>query len=155
MTTIYISLGSNLQDPFWQIKQAVHSLDNLPLTNLIKSSKLYKTKPIGIQSQPDFLNAVVELATDLPPNELLIECQKIETQQGRQRLQKWGPRTIDLDILLYGNQIIQTDNLVIPHPEMTTRLFVLEPLCEIASDLILPDGVSVLSLLASDKMLRE
>jgi len=147
MVMVYIGLGSNLQDPLLQVKKAIQQLKCLPLANFIAASKLYHTQPVGPIEQPDYVNAVVQLETDLAPAELLLACDTIETQQGRRRLQKWGPRVIDLDILLYGEQVINSAELVIPHPEMKKRRFVLEPLSEIAPDFVLPSGETVNELL--------
>lgn len=133
----YIGLGSNLNQPTAQIKNALKSLNAMPGCELKKISSLYKTLPLG-PPQPDYINACVELHTTLTAQRLLAQLQKIEQQQGRVREIHWGPRTIDLDILLYDSQIIKTPTLTIPHPELTTRPFVLVPLYEINPQLILP-----------------
>ena len=133
----YIGLGSNLNNPAEQINKAVEALNNLPKSQLKKVSQLYPNPPMGPQDQPDFINAVAALDTELEPLELLKYLQKIEDQQGRERniIQRWGPRTLDLDILLYGDVYLHTEKLTIPHPGLSYRNFVLLPLREIAPDL--------------------
>lgn len=131
MITCYIGLGSNLDDPVQQLNQAFNQLDTLPNCQLLSRSSLYQSKPVGPQDQPDFINAVAELATELEPLALLDHLQGIEQAHHRQRLRHWGPRTLDLDLLLYGEQYIQHPRLNVPHPEMTHRAFVLLPLKEL------------------------
>ena len=141
MVTVYIGLGSNLAVPVKQIEQALQLLDTLPNTYKITHSSLYCSTPLGPQNQPDYINAVAKLITDLPPLDLLSKLQAIETKQGRVRyLQRWGPRKLDLDILLYANQQLQTPTLSIPHPGLYERAFVLYPLYECAPNLMLPNG---------------
>ncbi|WP_019616449.1 2-amino-4-hydroxy-6-hydroxymethyldihydropteridine diphosphokinase [Psychromonas ossibalaenae] len=136
----YIGIGSNQAAPLSQAKLAVKTLHQLPKTTLLKCSSLYSSTPMGPQDQPDYVNAVVELDTQLSALELLDELQKIELAQGRVRKEnRWGPRTLDLDIILYDNQNIDNERLTIPHYGMTQREFVLYPLQEIAPDLVLPD----------------
>jgi 2-amino-4-hydroxy-6-hydroxymethyldihydropteridine diphosphokinase len=148
--TAYIALGSNLSNPIQQIQQALQELATITSIQLIKSSSLYLSKPYGpIHNQPDFVNAVVEIATKLNAHELLLTLNTLEQQHQRQRERRWGPRTLDLDILLYSNQIIQTDALTIPHPEMHKRNFVVYPLAEIAPQLILPSGKTIQELMQS------
>lgn len=137
MQICYIALGSNLNDPRKQIEKALLALDNLPDTLRLKTSKLYQTKPVGPQQQSDFINAVVKYETSLPPLTLLAELKQIEQQQGRTLTYRWGPRVIDLDILLYGDQKMDLPELTIPHPHMLERLFVLIPLQEIEPEIIL------------------
>ena len=149
----YIGIGSNQADPIKQAKQAILVLKKLPKTQLIICSSLYCSTPMGPQDQPDYINAVAKLDTQLSPLDLLSALQKIELDQGRVRKDnRWGPRTLDLDIILYGDQQINNDRLVVPHYGMKVREFVLYPLFEIATDLVLPDG-TVLSQLtkACDK----
>ncbi len=135
----YIGLGSNLQDPELQIMTALRELRGLPNTYLLVTSSLYKSRPIGPSDQPDFVNAVAKLSTSLPPQELLSALQNIEHLHHRERkAERWGPRTLDLDIILYGDQCINTDELQIPHSGMAEREFVLIPLQEIEADLIIP-----------------
>lgn len=141
MTRVYIALGSNLADPLHQVQSALNALAELPQTKLIATSSLYRTPPLGPQDQPDYLNAVVALDTDLPAERLLDHTQKIELEHGRVRKdERWGPRTLDLDILLFGNDIINTERLTVPHYDMKNRSFMLYPLAEIAPDLHFPDG---------------
>jgi len=139
-TTTYIALGSNLDQPIEQLKAAILSLQKIPDTHFICASHFYQTTPVGFINQPDFINAVACLKTTLPPETLLSALQTIENNQGRMRKQINGPRTLDLDILLYGNQIMSDSDLTIPHPRLPERAFVLIPLLEIAPELILPDG---------------
>lgn len=149
MTIVYIGVGANLNDPRKRVQMAIANLTKLPATTLLIRSSLYQSRPLGPQNQPDYINAVVALKTALLPYELLRTLQELEKQQGRQRNGKrWGPRVIDLDILLYGNSQIQNDDLIIPHPQLTWRAFVLYPLAEIAKNLILPTGESILTLKA-------
>lgn len=148
--TCYIGLGSNLSQPAKQLHQAVNSIAQLELTTVLKCSSLYSSKPMGPQDQPDYVNAVVEIETNLSPHALLAAMQKIELDQGRVRKgQRWGPRTLDLDILLFGNQVIESQDLTIPHIGMKSREFVLFPLHEIAPDLVLPCGNSLIFVLNS------
>jgi 2-amino-4-hydroxy-6-hydroxymethyldihydropteridine diphosphokinase len=137
---VYLGLGSNLQQPQQQVQRALTALHNPPLISLQQASSLYHSKPLGPQNQPDFINAVAECVTELTPFELLDYCQTIEQQQQRVRYQHWGPRTIDIDILLYGQLTLRSLELILPHPQMYQRDFVLIPLAEIAPDLLLPDG---------------
>lgn len=133
LVNCFIGLGSNLNNPYTQIEQAVLNLSKLPGTNIIAISSLYNTKPVGYLDQPDFVNAVVKVSTILSPEDLLNMLLKIEKKQGRVRDKKirFGPRTLDLDLLLYGEQIINKKNLIVPHPRMLERNFVLQPLTEI------------------------
>ena len=132
MITAYISLGSNLNDPVQQIKSALNALQHIPHTRLHKSSSLYQTTPVGFLNQPDFINAVAELHTTLSARELFSHLQTIEQDHGRMRDGKKNhPRTLDLDFLLYGNAVINEPDLIIPHPRMWEREFVLEPLAEL------------------------
>lgn len=146
MICSYIALGSNLDDPLSHIIAGLQGIQQLPETTLEAVSGLYSTPPLGPEGQQNYLNAVVQINTSLSPLTLLDALQSIEQQQGRQRLVRWGPRTLDLDILLYGNQVINHDRLVVPHAEMTNRSFVLLPLADIAEDLVLPSGTTVRQL---------
>ncbi|EFE96227.1 2-amino-4-hydroxy-6-hydroxymethyldihydropteridine diphosphokinase [Serratia odorifera] len=138
---VYIALGSNLAQPLQQVNTALEALAHIPRTQLIACSSFYRTKPLGPQNQPDFLNAVVAVDTRLPAEQLLDHTQAIERNQGRVRKdERWGPRTLDLDMLLYGDRVINTDRLTVPHYGLKEREFMLYPLAEIAPDLILPDG---------------
>ncbi|GAD78502.1 MULTISPECIES: 2-amino-4-hydroxy-6-hydroxymethyldihydropteridine diphosphokinase [Vibrio] len=150
MITAYIAVGSNLGDPIAQAQQAIKSLESLPNSRVIKASSLYSSTPMGPQNQPDYINAVVKIETDLSPIELLDNTQKIENEQGRVRKEeRWGPRTLDLDIILYGDEVIDLPRLVVPHYGMKVREFVLYPLQEIESNLILPDGSALNKLVES------
>ncbi len=130
--TAYIGLGSNIGDREYQLNRAVELLKITEKTQVTLVSSYYNTAPVGYEQQPDFLNAVVEIRTSLSARELLRVCSGIEKELKRERIIHWGPRTIDLDILLYGCNIINDTDLVIPHPRMHERRFVLEPLNEIA-----------------------
>ncbi|TBM08554.1 2-amino-4-hydroxy-6-hydroxymethyldihydropteridine diphosphokinase [Hafnia alvei] len=149
MTRVYIALGSNLANPLHQVQSALNALAELPLTTLIATSSLYRTPPLGPQDQPDYLNAVVALDTDLSAENLLDHTQKIELEHGRVRKdERWGPRTLDLDILLFGDEIINTERLTVPHYDMKNRQFMLYPLAEIAPELRFPSGESLQSVIA-------
>jgi 2-amino-4-hydroxy-6-hydroxymethyldihydropteridine diphosphokinase len=155
MITTYIGLGSNLNNPLKQIEKALEALSLLPATQLTASSNIYTTSPIGFVDQPDFLNAVCCLETTLTPESLLEHLLIIERSQLRVRgNEKNGPRTLDLDILIYGDETISTDSLKIPHPRLTERAFVMVPLMEIAPDLVMMDGRSV-KLIAEDKKIQQ
>jgi len=144
MTLSFIGLGSNLEQPAQQIHTAFTELAKIPNTKLEKTSRLYRSTPLGPQKQPDFINAVAQISTELSPKQLLKCLQQIENSFGRKRHKIWGmPRIIDLDILIYGNETISTTDLTIPHPGLHQRDFVLYPLSEIAPDLILPNGKAI------------
>ena len=144
MTVAYIAIGSNLASPLEQVNAAVEALNAIPESRVAAVSAFYRTPPLGPQDQPDYLNAAVALETTLAADVLLSHTQRIELQQGRQRkAERWGPRTLDLDIMLFGQDIIHTDNLTVPHYDMYNRGFMLWPLFEIAPTLIFPDGVSL------------
>jgi 2-amino-4-hydroxy-6-hydroxymethyldihydropteridine diphosphokinase len=132
VVTAYIGLGANLGDREAGINRALVELVRSGACGLEKVSSLYETEPVGIREQPDFLNAVAEIETELAPVELLAVLREVERKIGRKETVKWGPRLIDLDILLYGDTSHAEDNLKIPHPEMHKRAFVLTPLAEIA-----------------------
>lgn len=144
MTTVYVALGSNLANPVAQLRQAVETLQKS--TKNLQVSSFYGSKPLGPQDQPDYVNAVVKFDTDLAPFELLDWLQSIENAQGRIRLRRWGERTLDLDILLYGNEIIQNNRLTVPHYDMQNREFVIVPLYELAPNLELPNGEKLTNL---------
>ncbi|WP_058912313.1 2-amino-4-hydroxy-6-hydroxymethyldihydropteridine diphosphokinase [Entomohabitans teleogrylli] len=150
MTRCYIAIGSNLASPLDQVHAALDALAAIPHSTLAAVSSFYRTPPLGPQDQPDYLNAVVALDTALAPEALLDHTQRIELEQGRVRKeQRWGPRTLDLDILLFGNEVITTPRLTIPHYDMRNRMFMLWPLHEIAADLVLPGGPSLKAQLAN------
>lgn len=145
----YIGIGSNLGDPLQQVRDVIPMLANMPGTRLAGVSSLYRSEPVSELAQDDYINAVAAIETALEPAALLLELQALEFAFYRQRDpgQKWGPRTMDLDILLYANRVMNDSYLVIPHPEMHRRLFVLLPLLEVAGDLYLA-GLGSLSYLA-------
>ena len=143
----YIGVGSNQADPIRQARLAIAALQELPDSVFCNCSSLYSSSPMGPQNQPDYINAVVKIDTQLTAIELLDELQKIELAPGRVRKEnRWGPRTLDLDIILYGNEVINNTRLTIPHYGMKEREFVLYPLLEIAKDLRLPDGQAIAQL---------
>lgn len=147
--TAYLSLGSNLGDRKANLCHAVASLVNDYLTNR-KMSSYYETEPVGFCEQPWFLNLALEVCTNLSPHELLQRCQQVEQALGRIRSFPDAPRTLDMDILLFGSRMIEDDHLTVPHPRMAARRFVLVPLSEIAPDVVHPVlGKSIQSLLAS------
>lgn len=131
MNLSYLSLGSNMGDRFEMLRQAVAQLVEHPAVTVTRISSLYETDPVGYTDQEPFLNMVVQLETELTALALLDVCQKIEQNLNRKRLVRWGPRTIDLDILLYNQDRIETARLTVPHPRMNERAFVLIPLLEI------------------------
>lgn len=143
----WIGLGSNLEDPLAQVSTALQELTQLPDTTLAARSSLYRSDPVGPPGQPDYINAVAALDTRLEPEALLDALQAIEQMHQRVRKIHWGPRTLDLDLLLYGDQVISTPRLTVPHAYMTERNFVLWPLAELAPELILPDGRPLNTLL--------
>lgn len=148
MERVYIGLGSNLAEPRQQIRAALRALATLPQTHLAACSWLYASDPLGPPDQPRYVNAVAALDTELAPHALLDQLQRIELEQGRQRKdERWGPRTLDLDILLYGQRILQDERLTVPHYHMQARAFVLYPLAELTPSLELPDGRSLQALL--------
>jgi len=148
----YIGIGSNLENPLEQLKSAASALRSIPDTQLIAISNIYQTAPIGPAGQPDYTNAAALLETKLTPEVLLDELQKIELGQGRVREVRWGPRTLDLDIILYAGMTIRTARLNVPHIEMEKRNFVLIPLLDISPQLILPNGKSLKAVAeAADK----
>ncbi len=135
----YIGIGSNLDGPVQQVEDAIEELGHLPLSRCELVSSLYANPPMGSQDQPDYVNAVVELHTRLQPHDLLAELQSIENRHDRKRGDvQWGPRTLDLDILLYGKQELNTADLRIPHPGAHERAFVLYPLLELRDGLSIP-----------------
>ncbi|WDE04536.1 2-amino-4-hydroxy-6-hydroxymethyldihydropteridine diphosphokinase [Thalassomonas viridans] len=145
--TAYIGLGSNLSDPEQQIRQALVAISRIADSDISRISSLYFSRPMGPQDQPDYMNAVLALATNLAPLALLDALQAIENQAGRVRKEnRWGARVLDLDILLFDQEIIDSERLIVPHYGMKEREFVLLPLAEIAPSLVLPGGESVLEL---------
>jgi 2-amino-4-hydroxy-6-hydroxymethyldihydropteridine diphosphokinase len=148
MTLAYIAIGSNLASPLEQVNAAVQALGEIPQSRVVAVSSFYRTPPLGPQDQPDYLNAAVVLETALSAETLLDNTQRIELQQGRVRKEeRWGPRTLDLDIMLFGHETINTERLTVPHYDMKNRGFMLWPLFEVAPDLLFPDGISLKSIL--------
>lgn len=150
MTRVYIAIGSNLASPLEQVNAALAALAEIPDSQIVAVSPFYRTPPLGPPDQPDYLNAAVALDTDLAPETLLDYTQRIELQQGRERkAHRWGPRTLDLDIMLFGDRQIATPRLTVPHYDMKNRAFMLLPLVHIAPDVCFPDGVKVADILAN------
>ncbi len=135
---IYLGLGGNLDDPPAQIRRAATILDEVPGVRLLRHSSLYRTPPLDHSAQPDYWNAVVEVDSALEPTELLTAGQRIEAAFGRVRGRPWGPRTLDIDLLVYRDRRLTSDRLTIPHPGLAARAFVLYPLMELAPDLDVP-----------------
>jgi 2-amino-4-hydroxy-6-hydroxymethyldihydropteridine diphosphokinase len=148
MVVAYIGLGSNLAQPEQQVRRALKALAGLPETTVITHSSLYRSEPLGPAGQPDYINAVAALETGLAPLDLLTALQNLEHEQGRVREERWGPRTLDLDILLYGEEQWDDPRLTLPHPGLYERNFVLYPLVEIAPELQIPDRGPLTALLA-------
>ena len=153
MQPVYIGLGSNLAgamgEPVEQLKQALETLATHNQITLVNLSSNYRTKAIGPGAQPDYINAAALIETQLDPLDLLDQLQFIEQQHDRERGVRWGARTLDLDMLMYGNLTINSPRLTIPHPRIADRAFVLAPLLDLNPDLSLPDGQSVAKLLAN------
>ena len=152
-STVFIAFGSNMDSPLDHVQRALHDIDELPETALLKVSSLYETAPVGITEQPQFVNAVAQFATTLSPHDLLMRLHAIEAQHGRVRNSaseaRNGPRTLDLDILLFDNSQISERGLTIPHPRMHERAFVLLPLLEIAPQVVIPGKGLAKQLLVS------
>ena len=144
---VWIGLGSNLDEPLQQLRTAITALRTLPGSHLEAVSSFYRSVPLGPAGQPDYLNAAARLRTPLDALTLLRTLQTIEHRQGRRRQQRWGARTLDLDILLYGTQRYHTPDLVIPHPQLTQRAFVLYPLHELEPGLVIPGHGAIRALL--------
>ena len=147
MTTAYIGLGSNLAEPLEQIEQALETLQQADGIQLTGVSSWYWSEPVGPSDQPEYLNAAAQVDSELAAGDLLMLLQSIEDAQGRVRQQHWGPRTLDLDLLLYGDSKIDSPTLTVPHPRLHERNFVLQPLLDLQADLALPCGTPVASLL--------
>ena len=148
MTIAYVGVGSNLEEPRGQVEQALDELALLPETRLLKKSSLYRSAPVGYAEQPEFINAVAAIDTELAPIALLQELQGIEARHGRARSFRNAPRTLDLDLLLYGNMDENDADLTVPHPRMHERAFVLQPLVEIAPAACVPGRGLARELLA-------
>jgi len=137
----WVGLGGNLGDPAAALQDALDALDRIFGVELTAVSSVYQSAPVGLSAQPDFLNAVARIDTSLEPGELLEQLLRIETEQGRVRVgERFGPRLIDLDLLLYNETALQSEGLTLPHPRMLERRFVLEPLAELEGDMSLPGG---------------
>ncbi|KFX71854.1 2-amino-4-hydroxy-6-hydroxymethyldihydropteridine pyrophosphokinase [Pseudomonas taeanensis MS-3] len=150
MERVYIGLGSNLAEPLKQLRGALTALAALPQTQLLAQSSFYVSDPLGPADQPRYVNAVAALDSALEPLVLLDALQAIELSQGRERkAERWGPRTLDLDILLFGERLLNNARLTVPHYHMHARAFVLYPLAELAPELCLPDGRALSELLAA------
>ena len=138
MTVAYVGLGSNLDGPEKHVRQAMAQIQEIPEVAVTAMSSLYVSPPQGPQDQPDFVNAVARLETTLPANILLEYLQEIETKHGRIRERHWGPRTLDLDLLTYGDMTIEQEHLTVPHSQLSSRAFVLYPMMEIDGQLEIP-----------------
>jgi 2-amino-4-hydroxy-6-hydroxymethyldihydropteridine diphosphokinase len=145
----YVGLGSNLEDPVRQVQRGFEELAQLPGTHLLKHSSFYRTAPVGKADQPDFVNAVALLETTLAPDDLLGHLLAIEARHGRVRAERNGPRTLDLDLLLFGERIVRAPGLEVPHPRMHERAFVLLPVAEVSPEAVIPGRGRVADLLAS------
>lgn len=145
MNTVFISLGSNIGNRFGYLQQAVRLLQQVERMNVVNVSSVYETDPVGYEDQAAFLNMVVEIKTSLTPHEILKKCNEIEAQLGRTREIHWGPRTVDLDILLYNEENMKTQDLIIPHPRMMERGFVLIPLVELQVNLVDPQSKQLIA----------
>ena len=148
----FIGLGSNLDDPIRQVQNALIELSEHAHITLIGHSPLYQSEPVGPEGQADYINAVAEVKTQLEPFDLLDVLQQIENAHQRVRLQHWGPRTLDLDLLLYGEITLNTERLIVPHPFITERNFVLRPLVDLDDKLTLPGGQKIKKYLADCPM---
>jgi 2-amino-4-hydroxy-6-hydroxymethyldihydropteridine diphosphokinase len=133
LNQVYLGIGSNKNHPYFRIYTVLKQINRIKSTNIVKKSSLYITKPLGPQAQPNFINSVIEIRTNLKPMELLDQLQNLERLHNRKKTKRWGPRSMDIDILIYNNLIMNTDKLVIPHPGLEYRDFVLMPLYEITS----------------------
>lgn len=146
---VYVAIGSNLDEPVLQVRQAFDSLARLDRSRLVVRSRIYRSAPLGPQDQPEFVNAAAGLLTQLAPRELLIELKQLEGALGKQTpVVRWGPRRIDLDLLVYGAERVDDADLTVPHPGVPVRNFVLYPLLDIAPDLVVPGHGRVRDLAA-------
>jgi len=147
MMRAFVALGANLGEPRRQLEAAIEEIKRLPETRFVRASSFYRSAPVGCADQPDFLNAVVQLDTGLPPEALLDRLQEIEHRHGRERPFPGAPRTLDLDLLLYGERVVATPRLTLPHARMHERAFVLLPLLELDSAISIPGRGPAKSLL--------
>ncbi|MEK3979370.1 2-amino-4-hydroxy-6-hydroxymethyldihydropteridine diphosphokinase [Psychrobacillus sp. FSL K6-2836] len=145
MNIAFISLGSNIGNRLEYLQQAVDLLQQIEHVNVANMSSVYETDPVGYEDQAAFLNMVVEIKTLLTPHEILKKCNEIEAKLGRKRDIRWGPRTVDLDILLYNEENVKTEDLTIPHPRMMERGFVLIPLVELQANLVDPQSKQLIA----------
>lgn len=152
LSIAYIGLGSNLDNPHFQLDSAVEALRQTKHISVITCSYYYSSKAVGPGEQPDYVNAAIRCETSLSPMELLAELQRIENIHGRQRSIRWGARTLDLDLLLYDNICLDEPTLKIPHPEIHNRNFVLYPLQDLNSQLVFPDGKKIKDIMLSTSM---
>lgn len=149
MPSAYIALGANLGQPSVQVRCAIDTINALPHSRVLQRSRLYKTPPWGVTEQPSFVNAVAHIETELTPQNLLRALLDIERDLGRERSgERWGPRVLDLDLLLYDDRVLREDHLILPHPRIADRAFVLLPLADLAPDLIIPGQGRVADLLS-------
>jgi 2-amino-4-hydroxy-6-hydroxymethyldihydropteridine diphosphokinase len=146
VTLAYLSLGANLGEPVDSIDRAIRKLQAQPEITVTRQASMYRTAPVGPVAQDDFVNTVVEIETSLNPMDLLARCKALEVELGRVPGTHWGPRVIDIDLLMVGDLTIISGGLNLPHPEMWRRAFVLAPLAELLPDLHSPDGQSIISL---------
>lgn len=146
--TAYLSLGSNLGDRMQNLRSAIARLNDHPDIEVTRISPVYETAPVGMTDQPDFLNVAIELKTALDPKKLLFVTGSTELDMGRQRDIRWGPRTLDIDILLIDKQVMDTAELIVPHPRMAERAFVLLPLADLAGDMVHPVTLQTVSDMA-------
>jgi 2-amino-4-hydroxy-6-hydroxymethyldihydropteridine diphosphokinase len=153
--TAFIAFGSNIGNRFENLKEAIEKIGQLPEVEVVNTSSIYETDPVGYENQEQFLNMAIQVSTPLNPFELLDTCLEIELNLGRKRDIRWGPRTIDLDILLFNHENIETEKLIVPHPRMHERAFVLIPLLEIDSSIRLPKMERPLSSILEDIPDRE
>jgi 2-amino-4-hydroxy-6-hydroxymethyldihydropteridine diphosphokinase len=156
-TTAYLGLGSNLGEREANLASAVEAIGRIATTEITGQSRIYESKPWGKTDQTDFLNMVVEITTRLEPHQLMRHLQHIEKEMGRDREneERWGPRTIDIDLLIFGNRTLRTPSLQVPHPRMWERHFVLRPLAELAPQLVSPEGVSITRLLEEPEIKKQ
>ena len=152
-TIAYLGIGSNMGEREDQIESAIGYLDRLPETQVLRRSPIYESKPWGKSDQSDFLNMVAEVSTKLPPHTLLRHCKSIEKRMGREEAEEqWGPRPIDIDILLFGDRRVRTATLVLPHAHMWERHFVLRPLADLLPNLTAPDGTPIEQMLQKEEI---
>lgn len=152
MTKVFLGLGSNIGNREQNIKEALRWFRKSGIAGEMKISSFYETEPEGVKEQPFFLNAVLKIETELSPGDLLDALQGLERQLGRKKSRRWGPRIIDLDILLYGNLVMKEEKLEIPHPLLAERSFVLIPLAEIAPEIVHPVLKKTISALRDEKV---